>query len=82
MRNITLAVDEKTYHDIRLWCALRDISVSRVVRAFLQDLPRLESVRRFPLPQAPDPRSLATRFDELEQLDPHDLELLRQQLGR
>src|SRR6266700_723431 len=46
MRNITLAIDDKTYHDIRLWCAVRDISVSRVVGTFLADLPRLENVHR------------------------------------
>ena len=78
-RNITVAVDEKTYHDIRLWCAVRGISVSRVVRAFLQDLPLIENVHRFPLPQAPDARSLGARFDEL---DSYDLELLRRQLDR
>jgi len=78
MRNITVAVDEKTYHDIRLWCAVRDISVSRVVRTFLEDLPRIENVHRFPLPEAPDPRSLASRFDEL---DPYDRELLRRHMG-
>ena len=65
MRNITVAIDDQTYRNIRLWCAMRDISVSRVVQTFLIDLPRLENVRRFPLPQAPDPGSLGLRFDEL-----------------
>ena len=79
MRNITVAVDDKTYRDIRLWCAVRDISVSRVVRTFLADLPRIKSVRRFPLPDAPDAHSLAAEFDKL---DPYDLELLRRHLGK
>jgi hypothetical protein len=78
-RNITVAVDEKTYHDIRLWCAVRDISVSRVVRTFLQDLPCLENVRRFPAPEAPDYRSLAAQWDEP---DSYDLELLLSHLAR
>ncbi len=78
MRNITVAVDDKTYRDIRLWCAVRDISVSRVVRIFLEDLPRLENVCRFPLPDAPAANSLAAQFDKL---DPHDLDLLRRHLG-
>jgi hypothetical protein len=65
MRNITVAIDDQTYRHIRLWCAMRDISVSRVVQTFLNDLPRLENVRRFPLPQAPDPDSIGFRFDEL-----------------
>ena len=77
-RNITVAIDDKTYHDIRLWCAMRDISVSRVVRTFLQDLPRLENVRRFPTPEAPDERSLAAQWDEL---DSYELELLESHLG-
>jgi hypothetical protein len=65
MRNITVAVDDQTYRNIRMWCAMRDISVSGVVRTFLNDLPRLEHVRRFPLPQAPDPGSLGCSFDEV-----------------
>jgi len=79
MRNITLAIDDQTYSKIRVWCALRDISISRVVRTFLNDLPRLEQVRRFPLPEAPEANSLAAMFDEL---DPHDLDLLRLEMGR
>ena len=79
MRNITLAIDDQTYSKIRVWCALRDISISRVVRIFLNDLPRLEQCRRFPLPEAPAANSLAAMFDEL---DPDDLELLRLQMVR
>jgi hypothetical protein len=79
MRNITLAIDDETYRKIRFWCAMRDISISRVVRTFLNDLPRLEKVRRFPLPEAPDPRSLAAVFD---QLDPDDSEALRDYYGK
>ena len=78
MRNITVAIDDKTYRDIRIWCAVRDISVSRVVRTFLEDLPRLGNVSRFPLPDAPDANSLAVEFNKLE---PYDLELLRTHFG-
>lgn len=77
MRNITLTVQDDTYHSIRVWCAERDISVSRLVQIFLEDLPRLKSVRRFPLPGAPDPRSLAAVFD---QLDAEDLGTLRRRM--
>ncbi len=66
MPNITVAIDDQTYRNIRLWYAMRDVSVSRVVQTFLNDLPRLENVRRFPLPEAPDSGSLGFRFDELD----------------
>lgn len=79
MHNLTLAIDDQTYSKIRVWCALRDISISRVVRIFLNDLPRLEQCRRFPLPEAPEDGSLAAMFDEL---DPHDLELLKREMSR
>jgi len=71
MRNITVTVNEQTYREIRAWCAQRDTCVSHVVQAFLNDLPRLEEVRGFPLPDAPDPRSLGARFN---QLDPSEIE--------
>jgi len=71
MRNITVTVNEQTYREIRAWCAQRDTCVSHVVQAFLNDLPRLEEVRGFPLPDAPDPRSLGARFN---QLDPGEIE--------
>ena len=77
MRNITVTVHDDSYHAIRVWCAERDISISRLVQIFLEDLPRLKSVRRFPLPGAPDPRSLAAVFD---QLDAQDLGTLRRRM--
>ena len=66
MRNITVTISQETYRQIRAWCAQRDTCVSHVVQAFLNDLPRLQDVRRFPLPEAPDPRSVAALFDRLE----------------
>jgi hypothetical protein len=66
MRNITVKIDDQTYRGIRAWCAQRDTCVSHVVQAFLGDLPRLQNVRRFPLPDAPNPRSLGARFNALE----------------
>src|SRR5579863_4806573 len=48
MRNITLTVKDDTYHCIRVWCAERDISVSRLVQIFLEDLPRLKVRVAFP----------------------------------
>ena len=65
MRNITVTVSAETYRQIRAWCAQRDTCVSHVVQAFLNDLPRLEEVRRFPLPEAPDPESLAALYNRL-----------------
>jgi len=59
MRNITVAINDQVYHDIRVWCAKRDTSVSRVVQTFLEDLPRVKHIRRFPLPDAPLPRTVA-----------------------
>jgi hypothetical protein len=69
-KNITVSISDQVYCDVRLWCAKRGVSVSRVVRVFLKDLPRLEEVGRFPLPEAPDPRSLAALF---ESLDPEEV---------
>ena len=66
MPNITVAVDGATYDRVRTWCAQRRTSVSQVVRVFLNDMYRLRKVRRFPLPQAPNPQSLGEQFDELD----------------
>lgn len=66
MRNVTVTVNDKTYREIRAWCARRDTCVSHVVQAFLHDLARLPDVHRFPLPEAPDPRSLGARFNDLQ----------------
>ena len=63
-RNITVAIDEQDYTSIRIWCAMRNVSISRVVQTFLKDLPHLQKVRRFPLPEAPQPGSLGEIFDE------------------
>jgi hypothetical protein len=65
MRNITVSIDDQTYHDVRVWCAQRDTSVSRVVRTFLEDLPRLKHARRFPFPDSPLPKTLQN-FARLE----------------
>jgi len=67
MRHITVTVEEETYRQIRIWCAGHDTCVSPVVQAFLRDLPRLEDVRVFPLPDAPDPASLGAHFDGFHQ---------------
>ena len=55
MRNITLSIDDQAYHNARLWCAERDISVSRVVAIFLQDLPRIKTADAFLSPAHPNP---------------------------
>jgi hypothetical protein len=70
MRNITVSISDQTYRDIRVWCAKRDTSVSRVVQTFLEDLPRLKQARRFPLPDAPPPRSVMPLIQGLGQ-DPN-----------
>lgn len=78
MRNITVTIEDQTYREIRAWCALRDTCVSHVVEAFLYDLPRMENVRRFPLPEAPDPRSLGAHFNRLA-MDEIDMIRMRMQ---
>lgn len=78
MRNITLAIDDEIYRKIRLWCATRDISISRVVQMFLNDLPQLEQVRRFPLPEAPSSHSLGALFDRLH---PDEAKFVRERFG-
>ena len=70
MRNITVAISDQVYHDIRVWCAKRDTSVSAVVQRFLEDLPRLKQARHFPLPDAPPPRTLSPLIQTLETVQP------------
>jgi hypothetical protein len=70
MRNITVAINDKVYRDIRVWCARRDTSVSAVVQRFLEDLPRLKQARPFPLPEAPPPGFLAPLLENLETPQP------------
>jgi hypothetical protein len=70
MRNITVAINDQVYHDVRVWCAKRDTSVSAVVQRFLEDLPRLKQARQFPLPDAPPPRTLAPLLETLETVQP------------
>jgi len=77
-RNITVTVSHETYRQIRAWCAQRDTCVSHVVQAFLKDLPRMEDVQRFPLPGAPDPRSLGAHLDRLKQ---KEIDLIRLEIG-
>jgi hypothetical protein len=66
VRNITVAIDDHIYRLARLWCATREVSISRVIQTILRDLPRLENVRRFPLPEAPDPGSPGREVRQLE----------------
>jgi hypothetical protein len=70
MRNITVAINDRVYREIRVWCARRDTSVSAVVQRFLEDLPRLKQARQFPLPDAPAPRTLAPFIETLARLQP------------
>lgn len=50
MKNITVAVSDRAYHDARVWAARRDTSVSKIVQDFLEDLPTIRFARAFPLP--------------------------------
>lgn len=65
MRNITVTVGDEIYRQIRIWCAQRNTCISHVVQAFLNDLPRLENVRGFPAPDAPDELSLGGQYNAL-----------------
>ena len=49
MKNITVAVSDRAYHDARVWAARRDTSLSKVVQDFLEGLPKLRSAPAFPL---------------------------------
>ena len=49
MKNITVAVTDRAYHDARVWAARRDTSLSKIVQDFLEDLPTLRSAPAFPL---------------------------------
>jgi hypothetical protein len=66
MRKVTVSVSNEIYREIRAWCAQRDICVSHVVQAFLNDLSRLEKIRDFRLPDALDPHSLGELFNRFE----------------
>lgn len=50
MRNITVAISDRAYHDARVWAARRDTSISRIVQSFLESLPALAGSRTPPLP--------------------------------
>jgi hypothetical protein len=78
MRNVTVTVPDKTYREVRAWCAQRDTCISHVVQAFLKDLPRLTQVRGFPLPGAPEPESLAEIYNSLQI---EEIEMIREQIG-
>ena len=49
MKNITVAVTDRAYHDARVWAARRDTSLSKIVQDFLESLPRIRSAHAFPL---------------------------------
>ena len=46
MKNITVSVDDETYHRARIKAAERDTSLSALVRRFLVDLVSEESAER------------------------------------
>ncbi len=50
MKNITVAVNDRAWHDARVWAARRDTSLSKIVQDFLEALPTLPSAQGFPLP--------------------------------
>ena len=45
MKNITVAVTDRAYHDARVWAARRDTSLSKIVQNFLESLPSIRSAR-------------------------------------
>ena len=49
MKNITVAVTDRAYHDARVWAARRETSLSKIVQDFLEALPRLRDTHAFPL---------------------------------
>ena len=61
-KNITVSINDKIYHDVRVWCARRNTSVSAVVQRFLEDLPHIKECRQFRLPDAPLPKFIQ-RFE-------------------
>jgi hypothetical protein len=44
MKNITLAVSDKTYTAARIWAATNQTSVSGIVQIFLDNLPNMKPV--------------------------------------
>ena len=54
MPNIKVSINDRTYRDVRVWCNMRNTSVSAVVQRFLEDLPHLEPSRRSPAPRPQD----------------------------
>jgi hypothetical protein len=49
MKNITVCVSDRVHHEIRVWAARRDTSLSKIVQDFLEDLPNLDTARDFPI---------------------------------
>jgi hypothetical protein len=49
MKNITVAVSDRTNRDARVWAARRDTSLSNMCRTFWNPLPNIRSACAFPL---------------------------------
>jgi hypothetical protein len=41
MKNITVCVSDKSYHDARVWAAQRDTSLSGIVQYLISTLPNI-----------------------------------------
>ena len=53
-RNITVCVSESTYHQARVWAALRRTSISAAVQFLLEHLPELSRALRLLLEEDPN----------------------------
>jgi hypothetical protein len=54
MKNITVAVSDKSYRQARVWAAARDTSLSKIVQYLIETLPNIDrAARAFPVPKPP-----------------------------
>ena len=73
MKNITVSVDDETYHRARIKAAERDTSVSALVKQFLTGLATDESEAERLAREERDLRERITRFRAADRLSRDDL---------
>jgi len=73
MKNITVSVDDETYHRARIKAAERDTSVSALVKQFLTGLAADESEAERLAREERDLRERITRFRAADRLSRDDL---------
>jgi len=66
MKNVTLSIDPETHHNARIIAAQRGVSLSGLVRDYLQSLPKAQNPRKEAMQNA------FAAMDEVEQFSASD----------